>query len=99
MIIGEDDLFDVKAELTRVIARWKHIGLALRLSPAKLDAIEKENKEPEDCLIKALTLWLNKGYDTERFGEPSWKLIVDAVCNTAGGNNKALANMIATKYI
>ena len=81
-----------------MIARWKHIGLALRLDPSKLDVIEKENKELEDCLTKVLTLWLKKTYNTERFGEPSWKLLADAVRDPAGGNNPALALKITKKH-
>ena len=86
VFIGIDDLFDV---MSPVIARWKHIGLALRLDPSKLDEIEKENKEL--CLTKVLTLWLKRTYNTERFGKPSWKLLADAVHHHAGGNNPALA--------
>ena len=74
-----------------MIARWKHIGLALRLDPYKLDEIEKENKELEECLTKVLTLWLYKTYNTEGFGEPSWNLLADTVRHHAGGNNPALA--------
>ena len=86
------------SELSPVIARWKHIGLALRLYPYKLDEIEMENKELEECLTKVLTLWLYKTYNTERFGEPSWKLLADAVHHHAGGNNPALALKITRKH-
>ena len=98
VFIGIDDLFDLKTELSPVIARWKQLGLALRLYPYKLDVIEKENKELEECLTKVLTLWLKKTYNTERFGEPSWKLLADAVHHHAGGNNPALALKITRKH-
>ena len=79
-------------------ARWKHIGLALRLDPSELKNIEKDNRDSvEDCLTEVLTLWLNKAYNTERFGEPSWELLARAVAHPAGGNNPALAEEIARK--
>ena len=92
-----DDLFDVKEELISATARWKHIGLALRLNPSQLKKIEKENRDLEDCVTEILTLWLSKNYNTERFGEPSWTLLAEAVANPAGGNNTALAQEIAKK--
>ena len=73
-----------------VTARWRHIGLALRLNPDQLDVIEKDNRDSSDCLTKMLTLWLKKNYNTERFGEPSWELLAAAVGDPAGGNNPAL---------
>ena len=92
-----DDLFDVKEELISATARWKHIGLALRLDPSQLKKIEKENGDLEDCVTEILTPWLNKNYNTERFGEPSWTLLAEAVASPAGGNNTALAPEIAKK--
>ena len=80
-------------------ARWKSIGLALRLNSGQLKKIEKDNRDSvEDCLTEVLTLWLNKAYNTERFGEPSWELLARAVAHPAGGNNPALAEEITKKY-
>ena len=45
-----------------------------------------------------MTEWLNQTYETDRFGLPSWKLLVDAVAHRRGGNNPALARQIATKH-
>ena len=92
-----DDLFDVKRELLPVAARWKDIGLALRLNPSQLDEIESNNRNASDCLTKVLTLWMKKAYNTERFGEPSWELLIAAVADPAGGDNPALAEKIAKK--
>ena len=84
--------------LQPVISRWKYVGLALRLDHDQLKKIEKENKDLEDCLNEMVTLWLKKNYITERFGEPSWKLLVEAVGDPAGGNDQALAEQIDAKY-
>ena len=93
-----DDLFEVNSELQPVAARWKHFGLALRLDPDKLDEIERDNRDSSDCLTKVLTLWLKKNYNTERFGEPSWKLLARAAGNPAGGNDSALAEKISERH-
>ena len=45
-----------------------------------------------------LAEWLKKAYNTVRFGDPSWKLLVEAVAHPAGGNDCAVAEKIAKKY-
>ena len=75
---------------------WRPLGLALRLNPSVLARIEKER--PSDvraCLSEMVTEWLNQSYNTERFGVPSWKMLVEAVAHPNGGNNHALAQKIA----
>ena len=93
--IGSDDLFDIYSELLPVASKWKNIGLALRLAPDLLDTIGAKER---DCLLAVLTQWLKKTYNVERFGEPSWKLLVKAVSDPAGGSDRALAGNIAQKH-
>ena len=85
----------MKKKLISATARWKDIGLALRLNPSQLNTIGRGNGDVEDCLTEMLTLWLQKNYNTERFGEPSWELLVAAVGDPAGGDNPTLAEQIA----
>ena len=81
-----------------VAERWRHIGLALRLDPDQVKRIKKENSDLEDCLTEVLTLWLQKNYNTERFGEPSWEMLARVVGHPAGGNNSALAEEISRRH-
>ena len=98
-IIDIDDLFEVVSELEPVTAKWKNIGRALGIGHNQLKKIEKENKDDlDDCLSEALSLWLNKSYKTEKFGEPSWKLLAKAVRRPAGGNNSAVAEGIRQRH-
>ena len=90
-----DDLFDVKRKLEPVAARWKSLGLALRLDPDKLKVIERNDRDCSDCLTEVLTLWLKKNYNSRRFGEPSWELLATAVRDPAGGNDPSLADSFA----
>ena len=93
-----EDLFDVNAALIPVAGRWKQLGLALRLNPTVLETIRKDEDNVGDCLCTMLTQWLKKAYNVQRFGEPSWQLLVKAVRHRAGGDDYALADTIARKY-
>ena len=78
-------------------SKWKNIGLALRLAPDSLNTLSIK-EDVTDCLREVLTQWLKKTYNVKRFGEPSWKLLVKAVSDQAGGNDRALAQRIAQKH-
>ena len=95
-----DDLFDVQSELTPVSAKWRSIGIALRLKPNILDGIQAGNSgDPPACLTSMVTEWLNRNYNVKRFGEPTWQTLFKAVGHPAGGANMALARDIAKKHI
>ena len=94
-----DDVFDVKSELTPVSASWKSIGIALRLNPNTLDSIQADNNNDSTaCLTSVVTEWLKRNYNVEKFGEPTWRWLVKAVGDPAGGANMALARDIARKH-
>ena len=40
-------------------AKWYNLGLALKVHPDDLDAIQKCNAAPDDCLREMLKLWLS----------------------------------------
>ena len=88
----------MNSELLPVAAVWEDVGLALKLKPHVLSTIKKDHMDAKACLRNVLMEWLKKGYNTTRFGVPSWKLLVAAVAHPAGGNNRALAEQIAKKY-
>ena len=78
--------------------KWQGIGEALRLPPPVLDRIKHDEQDCEDRLRLVVTKWLQQCYNTERFGVPSWKLLVDAVAHHRGSNNPALARWIAANH-
>ena len=89
----------MESELTPVSARWRRIGSALRLKANVLDRIETANLgNPDKCLSQAIVEWLRLNYNVQRFGQPSWKWVVEVVAHPAGGNNTDLAIKIARKY-
>ena len=93
-----DNLFEVNSELVDVAGRWRNIGLALHLKDPKLGIIQDNNSDVTTRLTDMLRQWLNKTYDVEQFGQPSWQMLAEAVRSPAGGNNPALAAQIEEKH-
>ena len=86
-------------ELTPVTAKWRSIGIALRLKPNVLDGIKAENNgDPPACLTSTVTEWLNRNYNVTKFGEPTWQKLVEAVAHPNGGANTAVARDTARKH-
>ena len=87
------------SKLLPVAHRWRSIGLALKLDPNLLDRIRAQrNISVDENLSDTLKEWLQKSYNMTHFGDPSWKLLVEAVAHPAGGNNPALVQDIAVEY-
>ena len=92
---GINDLYDVIKKLIDVANKWKNVGLALRLTPSQLNTISSSKTDDIiGCFTDMLELWLNKTYDVDRYGEPSWRLLREAVQSKAGGNNPRLAETL-----
>ena len=77
---------------------WRGVGRALRLHPDLLKKIEADHSDVDARLEGVLAAWLKGTYDTERFGQPSWQLLVAAVAHPAGGKDTALAEQIARRH-
>ena len=95
----EDDHYDIIKELTSLAARWKDIGIALRLKNGQLNEIESKNPgKPQRCLSDVIENWLKRNYNVKKFGPPTWRWLVEIVAHQAGGNDKDLADKIARQY-
>ena len=81
-----------------IAAKWRSIGIALRLNPHILDTVQADNDDSAACLRSVITEWLKRNYKLEKFGGPTWKQLVDAVRDPAGGVNVALAREIARRH-
>ena len=92
-------LFDVQNELNEAAANWRSIGIALQLKPDFLQSIEtRYSSDPRACLTWILMEWLMRNYNVERFGEPTWRQLVEALGHSAGGINVVLARKIARRH-
>ena len=87
-------MYDVKVKVLPVAARWRDIGLALGISDSKLETIEANKSDVRDRLTDMLRLWLKRAYNVEKYGEPSWQSLREAVRSPAGGDSPALADDI-----
>lgn len=77
---ADDDWTDVVEALDRLKSEWKQVGMKLRINASKLSEIEGNNpRNIGECMSQMLLEWLNKNYNTSRFGDPSWRLLADAV--------------------
>ena len=93
------DLYDVLNELNPVLAKWNSIGIALRLKPDILDVIQACNRgDPRSCLTSVVKEWLKRNYDVRKCCEPTWRWLVKAVGEPAGGANMALARDMAGRH-
>ena len=94
-----DDQFEVETEVFDVASGWESFGKALHISPQRLSIIKAvPGITPEKCLSDTLSEFLRKNYKWEKFGEPSWRLIVTAIAHRAGGDDPALALRIARNH-
>ena len=71
-------------------------GVELKLKLADLITIQPTHPtSPEDCLIYAVSRWLQKGYNTTKHGPPTWRKLVHVILVDTGVKNPALAEKLA----
>ena len=99
LTLAGDDLHDVYEEVYTLAARWPDMCLALKLPISCQEMIEANHRgDSARCLQTVLVKWLQKDYNHNRHGPPTWRSLVKAVDNPAGGNNCALAEAVAKKH-
>ena len=92
----EDDFREVFRCTVDLKTCYYELGIELGLPPQELTAIQ--NKTISNPLISVLLAWLSQHYNTEKYGLPTWRRLVEAVDSPAGGNNHELAKTIASKH-
>ena len=96
--VEDDDYFDVRDAVEKVIPKWKGLGSALGVRAHQLRTIEANHRQSDDCISEMLQTWLRRSHNEERFGPPTWKKLAQVVGAKAGGNNMALALEIAKDH-
>ncbi|XP_064385878.1 uncharacterized protein LOC135334573 isoform X2 [Halichondria panicea] len=91
--LGTSDLqlIDLYGALFEARAKWRPIGLELRLTPGTLDAIEQMKINPSDRLEAVLLHWLRVTRGA------SWKQVIDALRSALVGEIQ-LAEKLELKY-
>ena len=95
-----DDLYDVYEEVYTLAAKWSDISFALKLPLSQEETIREETRGDDSarCLRMVLSKWLQKCYKYDRYGPPTWRMLVKAVGDPFGVNDCALAETIANKH-
>ena len=100
MYSAEKDAHDVLREVDQVACKWSSLCRALGLQSHQISKIKAEHlNNPGDCLGAAVDNWLQRNYNYQESGSPTWKMLVKAVADEVGGNNNALAERIAKKHL
>ena len=92
---------DILEAVLSIKSAYFALGRSLRLRLADLRSIQEaypSEFDAEQALSDTLELWLQKRYNVERFGPPTWRMLVEAVNRKTGGNNSELAKEIATNH-
>lgn len=81
MLCSEDDDWNVVVlKCDSLTARWEKLSAFLGLPKSLIDEIR--GNHPGDlscCWREALSQWIKQNYNTEKFGEPSWRTLLGAV--------------------
>ena len=98
-VTDESDWNNVVREVIKLNASYYSFGGALGLLPAELNEIKSTCCQNLKQALNAVILaWLHQNYDTKKYGPPTWRRLVEAVDNPAGGDNHALAKTIASSH-
>lgn len=99
--LDESNLSDVVEKVVLIKSLYCPLGQALRLRADDLAAIceaHPHESEAKQALKDVLQLWLRQKYNVEKFGLPTWRMLVEAVDKKYGGNNHDLAKEIASNH-
>ena len=99
LLLGLADLRDVlgaihplKADRTYSFANLLSIPIYI------INFIQNDHSNTLYFLREVLTHWLNRNYDTQKYGVPSWRLLCAAAASPIGGADPALAEKIASDH-
>ena len=82
-------------ELDGLESNYYTIGLHLHLRPGKVQEIQTNNPHNANTALgQVVTQWLMMNFDHSKFGRPSWRMLVEAVCTV----DLERAQIIAKKY-
>ena len=78
-------------------AHWQSFGIALGIPHGTIQAVDRNNRNVDDCLRQILSEWLKRNYNVERHGEPTVAKLCKEVASRSGGQDKALAERVETE--
>ena len=95
----DDDVFLVRKALFPVAAQWRAIGEGLGVKGGRLDEIHINHpNDSASCMGEVVREWLKRNCNAGKFGDPTWRKLVEVVGSPVGGNNLELAMKIAKEH-
>lgn len=89
----DDDLMEVVDSVQRLAGSWSKLALYIHVKSDAIKVIQQNNpRDAQQSLQDAITEWLKKNYNFERFGPPSWRMLVGAVKRLDSGLAHEIAN-------
>ena len=71
--------------LQDLASKFLDVGVALRLPYGKLKEIEyNHSRSCRSALSEVIYEWVKLSYDTQTFGMPTWRMLVEAVADLSG---------------
>lgn len=85
--------------MATLAGNYYNLGQALRVRAAELRIIKNNHQgNQKEALEDVITEWLKQNYNVDRFGVPTWRILVQAVAQRSGGGDGALARKIASNH-
>lgn len=86
------------AELSEGVAdRWDSVGIFLGIPYKVIERCRLEDTV-EEKMMTLVSSWVGRKYDVEKFGQPSWRKLVEAVAHKSGGYHKRQATSLANNH-
>ena len=99
IILVEADFPDILKALEPVAARYPMFLGILGLPGDRISRIDTMHRgDPEKCLRDGIICLLKENYDIDEHGLLTWRRLVEAVADTAGGDDHSLARRIAAEH-
>ena len=91
----KEDWSDIIFECSSLASHWEELCGFLRLPLGTSDTIKEKYPNKEiSCLNEVLKLWILRKHRTEKYGLPSWKMLLKAI----GKIDKNLFNKLAKEH-
>ena len=79
-------------ECSSLSAKWEQISGFLGLSVSLIDSVKENHpRDNTSCWNDTLKHWIKQNYNTAKFGEPSWKVLLGAIAKVDKLKFKRLA--------
>ena len=86
-------------EVLSIQSNYYQFGIELGLPLREMDAVQKAfRQDMPQAFAEVLKIFLKHRYNVQKYGPPTWRKLVEAVDSPAGGNNHALAKIIAEHH-